>query len=241
MAALYQAARYLAWGLADEPLVRAMKRATFATQLSLLERTGKGLLLDLGCGSGFLVELAQERGWEAWGVELAPAAAAVARKRAGAQFVLEGRLETVALPPDPFDAITMFDYLEHVRDPLGVLRQCRELLRPGGALLLTTPLVGGFSHRVMGRRWTQFKAEHLQYFSPASLTVALELTGFHAPQTRPAVKRLSLDYIARHMELYPHAVLTPLARLLRRVSGPGLARRHFALRAGDFQALAIRR
>jgi len=240
LARLYSEVSYCAWGLdVDETIVQRMKAATFNTYLAVVEKyIGRGQLLDLGCGTGFLLECALARGWDARGVELAPVAAQACRRRVGESRVFEGALEAAPYSAARFAAVTMFDYLEHVPDPRSTLTQVAALLRPGGIVALTTPYVGALSHRLMGLRWSQFKAEHLQYFSPRSLTQALVRTGFVPLKLAPAVKSLNLDYIARHMELYPHSLLTPVSALARRLSGRRLARRNFPIRTGDLFALA---
>ncbi len=242
LARLYRDNTYCAWGMHGEAgAVRQMKRATFDSYLDVIEQGGwLGSLLDLGCGTGFLVERALERGWDAFGVEISPLAASEAVERAGAHRILLGTLEEVVLPQSAFDAVTMFDFLEHVPDPKSVLLRVRSAVRPGGVLALTTPFVGGFSHHLMGRRWSQFKHEHLQYFSPPSLTYALRRFGFEVIETGPARKYLTLDYISCHMELYPNWLLTPLVRMIRHLAGRKLARRVFSMRAGDLFAVARR-
>lgn len=239
---LYEEVSYCAWGMEDPTgSVREMKRATIDLHLDLLEQEGwHGSLLDLGCGPGFLVERAIERGWDAYGVEFSPVASDEARKRIGEGRVVAGPFERVQMPRTEFDAITLFDFLEHVSDPGATLDRARALLRPGGALMLTTPFVGGFSYYLMGRRWSQFKEEHLQYFSRRSLSAALDRAGFEVLSLRSARKGLSVAYICRHMALYPHPLLTPLAKVARTVCGERGANKIRYLPAGDLLALSRR-
>jgi SAM-dependent methyltransferase len=103
-----------------------------------------GRLLDVGCATGRFLAAAAARGWEAEGVELNDDTAAIARE-AGLE-VTTGTLESLS-PDQPFDAITMWDVVEHVPDPLGLLRAAHGLLAPGGRLWLATPNVDGLFPR----------------------------------------------------------------------------------------------
>ena len=93
-----------------------------------------GRILDVGAAYGYFVKAAREAGWQASGVELAPEVAREAAKLANAE-ILAGDFLKVPLEPG-FDVITMFDVIEHVRDPLAWLVRARELLAPGGLLVI---------------------------------------------------------------------------------------------------------
>jgi predicted SAM-dependent methyltransferase len=73
----------------------------------------------------------------------------------------------------------MSHVIEHVHDPVGVLKSCFELLRPGGVLWLETPNICSFGHETFGRNWRGLEPpRHLVIFSPASMRGALEVAGF---------------------------------------------------------------
>jgi SAM-dependent methyltransferase len=131
----------------------------------------------------------------------------------------------------------MTDVLEHLPDPVGSLRRCRELLAPGGRLLITTPAVGCMSQRLLGRVWFQFKDEHLRLFTPEALRTALERAGLEIEATGAVRKTLSLAFVSGHFDAYPRAVLTPMLRGLTRVLGP-LARLPMPMASGEMWAIA---
>ena len=90
--------------------------------------------LDVGCSTGFVVEAARNQGWESVGIDLNPSAIEFGRTRG-----LDLRtvaLEEAGFSPGAFDAVSLFDVLEHLLDPVRTIRACAELLAPGGILFL---------------------------------------------------------------------------------------------------------
>jgi SAM-dependent methyltransferase len=128
------------------------------------ERDGAGRALDLGCGEGRLLQVLRGRGWQATGLELNPVLAGEAR-RLGFE-VVAGGVEHAALG-GPFELITAFHLLEHLRSPTAALDRTRSWLRPGGVLVVETPLRPDFDN-----------IDHLYCFSAASLELALVSGGF---------------------------------------------------------------
>jgi SAM-dependent methyltransferase len=122
-------------------------------------------------------------GWEVCGVEPDPKSAAQARE-AGLE-VRHGLLESGAWPSGHFDAITMNHVIEHLHDPIRILRTCAEMLKPGGQISIATPNLASRGHEIFGRDWFPLDApRHLVLFTPDSLRKALDDCGFHA---EPAV------------------------------------------------------
>ena len=149
----------------------------------------QGRVLDVGCGTGRFLWVAREASFEVQGVELSPYAAALGREKLGVP-IRTGRLEELDLSPDPapcFEAITMWDFLEHTPEPLAVLRAARSLLAEDGHLLMTVPNVGSWWARGMGERWFGFDkaSEHLFYFTRESLRRLLLGAGFEPLRVRP--------------------------------------------------------
>jgi SAM-dependent methyltransferase len=106
------------------------------------------------------------------GTELAPPA--VERLCAEGFDARLGELGELGLPAGGFDVVSMIEVLEHVPEPDELLRQAAALLRPGGALYVTTPHARGVSGRVLGTGWSIVAPpEHLQLFSVPGLRTAL--------------------------------------------------------------------
>ncbi len=133
-----------------------------------------GRMLDIGCAYGFFLEPARADGWEVVGVELAADAAARAREEFGLD-VRAGALHDQQFPDGAFDAVTLWDCLEHTVDPVAVLEEVRRILRPGGYCFLTVPDAGTWIARLLRGRWFGYRkaGEHTFFFTRPALRTAL--------------------------------------------------------------------
>jgi SAM-dependent methyltransferase len=168
------------------------------------ERRGvPGRMLDIGCGRGESVAAATSKGWSAVGVEPSAEFAAEGRRRYGVEIV-EGLIEDVDLPEASFDLVMLSAVLEHVYDPVGLLRQAHRFLARDGLLYVDVPNERSLYHRaarvyfrLRGRDWSPalsptFPPYHVVGFSPRSLPAALARAGL-----RPISSRTySIDFAA---------------------------------------------
>jgi SAM-dependent methyltransferase len=137
-----------------------------------------GKLLDVGCGNGNRVVQFQKLGWDAQGQEVDPKAAAEARRISGAP-VHVGPLEEAGFPDSTFDAITMSHVIEHVHDPVGLLQECRRILRLNGTLVIVTPNSQSYGHARFGAFWRGLEPpRHLHLFSQRALHQTAVKAGF---------------------------------------------------------------
>jgi SAM-dependent methyltransferase len=141
-----------------------------------------GRILDVGCSVGFFLELAQGEGWTGLGVEMSNDTATLARERG--LDVLTGTLEQAGLPPQSFDVLTMWDLVEHVKDPIATVAVAASVLKEDGLLVLSTPNVAGLFPRLSYRaaRWTgrwphPEPPAHLFQFSKTTITRLLRQNG----------------------------------------------------------------
>lgn len=163
--------RWLAW-LA--PPLRAAADAT-CRHLPPVPKGG-GRLLDVGCGNGAFLRLAQGMGWTVAGVDFDPDAARQAR--AAGFEVTVGGVESLS-EVDCYDVITISHVIEHVPDPCASLRAMWRLLKPNGTLWLETPSLRSLGHRMYGSDWRGLEPpRHLVLFDGPSLQSALRNSGF---------------------------------------------------------------
>jgi SAM-dependent methyltransferase len=180
--------RIYRWGLRRLGVIEARNRI-----LGLfLEGVPKGRLLEIGCGNGTrLAQLAKE-GWQVVGQEVDPKSAEHAQSRHGIA-VLVGDLDTLGLEAESFDCILMNHVLEHLHDPVGLLQECRRLLRPGGRLVAVTPNLLSLGLRTFGAHWRGLEApRHIHLFRPATLLRVAALAGFSSMETFSSVAHAEL-------------------------------------------------
>jgi len=138
-----------------------------------------GRVLDIGCGPGFFLKIAQEKGWQVWGLDLSEEAVAQARKILKTNRIYRKTLEDCNFLPNFFDLVTIFQTIEHLENPLELLKKVRKILKPEGILLLTTPNASGWQAKIMGRRWFSYRhPDHFWFFTQKSLEILLRRAGF---------------------------------------------------------------
>jgi SAM-dependent methyltransferase len=140
---------------------------------------GGGELLDVGCGPGnFLLALRLLLPqWRGAGVEPGAHAARSARQRG--LDVEQAWLESARLAERAWDAVTLWNVLEHLPDPLEALVAIRRLLRPSGVLYLAVPMADSWDARVLGPYWMGWELpRHFVVFSRDTLRALLGRAGF---------------------------------------------------------------
>ncbi|TSC89689.1 MAG: hypothetical protein G01um10143_179 [Parcubacteria group bacterium Gr01-1014_3] len=155
-------------------------RKNFIKTLKELERYQKPkTILDVGANVGTFLLAAKERGWRGIGIEPTPKAVSIARKDGGE--IIEGFFDenfpeklSKAYPGIEIDAVHMGDVIEHLFDPLVLLRTAKRVLSKNGYLVIVTPDIDSF----LARKYQIKPKEHLVYFNKKSLRLALERSGF---------------------------------------------------------------
>ena len=143
-------------------------------------------LLDYGCGTGLFLELAYELGFDPYGVDLSADSIERARRRPSGRNAYFGSPHDVPeIAAGGFDAITLWSVLAHLATPVEDLSTLRGLLAPGGVLLILTVNANSLQLKASGRGWGGFTKNHLKFYSPATLPLLLERSGFGAVVFRP--------------------------------------------------------
>lgn len=167
-------------GYADYLADAALYRRTFERRWRALAAhlPPAGRALDVGCAGGFFLDVLIARGWEALGLEPSEQMARSVAARLGQGRVRCATLEQAEFAPASFDLVTLWDVLEHLPDPVAALVRARELLRPGGRVVVETQDVRALFARLLGRRWQHYKhREHLAHFHRGTLERALAQAG----------------------------------------------------------------
>jgi 2-polyprenyl-3-methyl-5-hydroxy-6-metoxy-1,4-benzoquinol methylase len=172
----------------DEPsLLRRLNRLYHMEKIcrSVEQVTSEGRLLDVGCATGNFLDRMRKRGnWQVWGVEVNEDAARYAQERFGLDIFI-GEVCEASYPARYFDAVTLWDVLEHLHDPLGTLKEIRRVLKDDGVLILSVPNSDSFDARIFGDCWIGFDPpRHLYAFSTKTVKRLLTETGFETTETR---------------------------------------------------------
>jgi SAM-dependent methyltransferase len=154
-----------------------------------------GLLLEIGSATGEQVLAATRRGFEAHGVE--PSRWAAAQARASGAEVMEGTLDDWCAGYGGFtvDVVAMFHVLEHLPDPLTVLRSLREVTAASGFLFVEVPNLGSRRAREGDDRWPHWQLPfHVTHLTVTGLTRLLTAAGWEPVEVRETTMR---PYVTR--------------------------------------------
>ncbi len=135
----------------------------------------KGRLLDIGAGSGILLEEALNLGYQAEGIDPSDWLTQQGRKRG---FIVHEGVLPHPQANGPYDVATLIDVIEHVSNPMDVLKEIRKVLSPNGYLFVVTPDVSSIAAHLLGKRWWHFRIAHIGYFNKSNLDLALVKAGF---------------------------------------------------------------
>ena len=143
-----------------------------------------GKLLEVGSGSGRFLDRMRRAGWQVQGTDFDLAVAHRVRDKYGLQIDV-GDLAGLRYPAGAYDVVAMSQVIEHVHDPLALLRECRRVLRPGGRMVLSTPNAAGLAHRRYGRCWRGLEPpRHLHIFTPSALAECAHAGGLKVEMMR---------------------------------------------------------
>ncbi|MBI5118002.1 class I SAM-dependent methyltransferase [Candidatus Poribacteria bacterium] len=181
-------------------LLDAAARREQKRRLSFMKECGVSsgaTVLDVGCATGDFVLMAKET-YSVWGTDISEDALQIARDRnpeIAERFVcMSGRNSGV--PNQHFDAITMWDVVEHLDDPVALLTQMAGKLKRGGMLFLSSPNIGTFIGRVMGKRWAfMTPPEHIGYFSRETMRKLLGVCGLRDLKWKTKGKWISAGFL----------------------------------------------
>ena len=196
-------------------IIRVFRKKSFKLELDRLENFNikNGRVLDIGCGEGYFLEVAQEKGWEIYGVEVSEFASKVAEGRLKRK-IFNGFLRDAHFPDKYFDLITLFDTIEHLSDPFLELKEINRILKNGGFIYIQTPNIGGLFARLMGKRWFQIKPEeHIYYFNKKNIRTILEKSEFSIVSFNTYGKVLTIEYV-QHILALTNTTISKVIKLL---------------------------
>jgi len=182
-------------------------------------------ILDVGCFTGDFLILMKEAGADVYGLELQDDAVDIANKK------LHGRVKatdvmTDVFPKVRFDVITLLGIVEHVTDPMKLIKRSTELLKKGGILMVQTPNSDSMLSRLAKQLWPPYApVEHIHLFSRNSLTKALQQCGYTNITYSTHIKKLPLGYVYHQFKNFGpefYRLLRPLESIISKFSSISL-------------------
>jgi SAM-dependent methyltransferase len=211
---------------------------TYGRYLAQLDAfvTRKGVLLEIGCGNGFFLREALAQGYtDVRGVEPSSAAVEQADESIGPRIVRDV-MRPALFEPDTFDAVCLFQVLDHIADPAALLSECCNVLRPGGLVLCLNHDVESISAKLLKDRSPIVDIEHTYLFSPRTMRRVLEKAGFEVKKTGSARNTYSVHYLTRLIPL-PSAMKS---RLLSLVAKPAFRNVRLTVPLGNLYVIAAK-
>lgn len=190
--------------------------------------------LDIGTGTGVFLQQLSVRGFSGQqGIE--PSAAAIAAAADDIRpHIHEGIFEPSQYQPESFALISCFMTLEHVHDPAALVAACRDMLKPGGVMVVVVHDWRAWNNRLLGRKSPIIDIEHLQLFSTQSVTALFKNSGFGTVECASFYNRYRLEYWAKLLPL-PSPIKAGVFRLLK---GAGLADKKASMNVGNLMVVA---
>jgi 2-polyprenyl-3-methyl-5-hydroxy-6-metoxy-1,4-benzoquinol methylase len=125
-------------------------------------------LLDIGCGIGYFLEVAKQRGWEVFGTEFTDKAIEICTSKGIKMH--KGPLNPDNYPAESFDVITSFEVIEHINAPNPEVSNISKLLRKDGLFYITTPNFNSTLRYYLGPKYNVIGwPEHLSYYTPSTI------------------------------------------------------------------------
>jgi SAM-dependent methyltransferase len=173
---IYNTKEYFSDYLNDLPFTLAIGHSRLNAILKYKKPPGK--ILEIGCGTGHFLDLARQKGWEAYGVEISAFIGRFAREKLGLE-VFVGPIEKASLAPESFDIICLYHLLEHISSPKEYCQKLYSLLKPKGLLVIEVPIISVMhNNKLKGNGYELHPYEHLFHFSRETLSTLLTQSGY---------------------------------------------------------------
>jgi len=192
-------------------------RSTYGRYLTKIIQyhPSQGSLLEIGCGSGFFLSEALDRGYQqVRGVEPSNDAISKAPKHLK-PYIIEEMFRSGLFPKNHFDVICLFQVFDHISDPNQLLLECNNILKPGGVCFALNHNSMALSARILGARSPIIDIEHTYLYDPETFFKIFEKNGFAIIEQGPVVNTYSLSYYL-HLLPLPPQIKQLLSKVLRK-------------------------
>jgi len=167
----------------DEREQEEASAIVWRARMRYLARKDKSLVkdpkfLDVGCSFGGLMNVAEQFGYQSYGVEVSEYSGEYAKKRFGEDRIFLGNIEDLSLPKSTFSVVTLIEVIEHLFRPRIALQNLFESMQSGGVILIQTADMDGLQARRKKDRYHYYLPGHLSYFNRYNLRRLMEECGW---------------------------------------------------------------
>ncbi len=187
-----------------EDIISKSKKESFKLQIKLLMKYIKPKdkkFLDIGTNKGYLLEVAQELGFNCYGLDVSNYAVSFAKKKFP-NTIFNGTLAQAKYEDATFDVIALTDLIEHISDINSLFKEITRVLKPGGLIFIITPQVDSLTCKILKKNWFQYKFEHVIYFNRKSINFLFEKFGLKILKFQGNKKKFSLAYYNIYFNKY---------------------------------------
>lgn len=188
-------------------------RSAIAQVCDLKRFVSSGRLLELGSAYGFFLQAARAASFEVTGIEPSEPARAYAADNFGLSL-LAHPIAAQRFADEYFDAVCLFDLLEHLADPKETLLEIARVTRAGAIVILSTPDAESWLAQLLGGYWWGLQEAHVFYFSRQTINHILSATGFDMLEVRPFSREFTVAYWRSKLKTYSsllYKLLAPIA------------------------------
>lgn len=177
-----------------------------------------GYLLDVGAGSGILIEEAIKMGYKAEGIE--PSNWLYHKAKEHKLPIILGTINDFK-PTIQYDIITLIDVIEHISNPMEVIEKIFKVLKKDGVVITVTPDIGSIAAFLLGRNWWHYRIAHIGYFNKRTLNKAFEASGFKLIKISRPSWYFTGDYLLKRINKYlPSFLQLPIYSFVNNVVIP---------------------
>lgn len=153
-------------------------------------------ILDIGCFTGAFLTMCKNEGWKVSGYEFQDIAVKIANKNLGFNAVKKINLNKKILRYHNYDVVTLIGVVEHLKNPVRIIKNTSKLIKKNGIILIQTPNSTSLISRILGKFWPCIAPiEHINLFSEHSLRMQFNNSNFRNIEVYTHWKYLTLEYV----------------------------------------------
>jgi 2-polyprenyl-3-methyl-5-hydroxy-6-metoxy-1,4-benzoquinol methylase len=218
---------------------KELKILTANVRLKQIEKYKPGKnMLDVGCSAGFFLEAAQAHGYSTQGIEFAAAAIAQAAPSVRNNIIQGDLHKELHRWKQDVDWVSAFDIIEHMHNPVKFISEIKDILKPGGLLVMSTPDTGHFLCRLMRSGWSMLQPlQHTVLFSRQAMKDMLLSQGFTNVKIESTHKYLTFEYLTKQL-METNKFISSVMKAILAITPKAIAQRPFKINISEFIVFA---